>query len=124
MISFETRHPRITMEAAFQDVFRKALYRLCKLSAPLGIDHDYGLHPYRTDEDNRYHLRMAGLPKGCRCTLLSKMACSAKNAYEQALEELDELRDRYTNLEARYQQLPHKNTSALLVQARATTNMI
>lgn len=123
-ISFQTRHPRITPEAAFQDVLRETLYRFCKISAPLGIVNDYGLHPFRTEEDNRYHLRVTRQDQGTRCALLSELACTVENAYEQALEELDELRDQYTDLEARYQRLTHRNTSALLAQANVAASMM
>nr|BAX25046.1 hypothetical protein [Oryza alta] len=117
VIAFETRHPRSTPEAAIQDVFREALLQLCKISVPLGVANNFGLHPYREEDDNRYHLRPTGQPEGNRCTLLSELACTTENAYELALEELDELRDRFADLEARYQRLSLERTTLLLLQA-------
>lgn len=63
-LPFQTRHPRITLGVALQDVFREALYRFCKHSVPLGVAGDFGFHPYRNEDDNRYHLRLSGQAKG------------------------------------------------------------
>lgn len=117
VVAFQTRHPRITSEAAIKDVFREALLRLCKICVPLGVADSFGLHPYREEDDNRCRLRSTGQLEGSRCTLLSKLACTTENAYEQALEELDELRDRYADLEARYQRLSLECTTIQLLQA-------
>nr|ABA97500.1 retrotransposon protein, putative, Ty3-gypsy subclass [Oryza sativa Japonica Group] len=88
-----------------------------QLSVPLGIVNVLSLYPFRSEDDNRYHLRFTGPAQESRCTLLSELARSIEDAYEQALEELDELREQYMDLEARYQKMNRRNTSALVAQA-------
>lgn len=103
---------------------RDTLYRFCKLSVPLGIVNVLSLYPFRSEDDNRYHLRFTGPAQESRCTLLSELARTMEDAYEQALEELDELREQYMDLEARYQKMNRRNTSALVAQASVKSGMI
>lgn len=117
VIAFQTRHPHTTLESAIQDVFREALLRFCGVCVPLGVANNFGLHPYREEGDNWCHLHPTERPEGSRCTLLSELACTTENVYEQVLKELDELRDRYADLEARYQHLTLAHTTTLLLEA-------
>lgn len=116
VLTFQIRHPRITLAAAIRDVFCEALLRLCGISIPLDVANSFGMHPYREEDDSRCRLRLTGEPEGSRCTLLSELTHTTENAYEQALEELDELRDRYADLESRYRHLAQEHTTLLLCQ--------
>lgn len=105
VLTFQIRHPRITLAAAIRDVFREALLRLCGISIPLDVANSFGMHPYREEDDSRCRLRLTGEPEGSRCTLLSELAHTTENAYEQ-----------YADLESRYRRLAQEHTTLLLCQ--------
>ena len=120
---FRPRHARSTPGAAVEDVFREALQRLCE-TVPYGPAQDFGMHPFRAEGDTQCQLHPPAQEEGSRCTLLAELACTAENAYEKALNELDLLRVQYADLENRYQELNEKYTKLTLLQASGMAHLI